>query len=167
MGQNCSPAHPLPSFFNVILKHWTSQIPEKWFYIPSSEVTYPTFGTGASSSKVSWEKWYVSSQQSRSWDHFSGGLQQFALEKPPCHHRKPQLLYRNDEMGPLAYISTAWEAVPYKSPEARRCWKLGAKWLIATYSSRRFGVGLFTQIVVVICKRGKCPPKMPESFRFI
>ncbi|CAE7234660.1 MPPbeta [Symbiodinium natans] len=29
-----------------------------------------------------------------------------------------QLLYRNDEMGPLAYISTGWEAVPWKSPDA-------------------------------------------------
>merc|ERR1711988_1841639 len=26
--------------------------------------------------------------------------------------------YRNDEMGPLAYISVGWEAVPWKSPDA-------------------------------------------------
>lgn len=42
---------------------------------------------------------------------------------PKSYSTKPyfcgaQLLYRNDEMGPLAYISTAWEAVPYKSPDA-------------------------------------------------
>jgi len=42
---------------------------------------------------------------------------------PKIYSTKPyfcgaQLLYRNDEMGPLAYISTAWEAVPYKSPDA-------------------------------------------------
>eukprot|EP00933_Yihiella_yeosuensis_P033015 TRINITY_DN26715_c0_g1_i1.p1 TRINITY_DN26715_c0_g1~~TRINITY_DN26715_c0_g1_i1.p1 ORF type:complete len:466 (-),score=131.73 TRINITY_DN26715_c0_g1_i1:69-1466(-) len=29
-----------------------------------------------------------------------------------------ELLYRNDEMGPLAYISLAFEAVPWKSPDA-------------------------------------------------
>merc|ERR1711920_785485 len=29
-----------------------------------------------------------------------------------------ELLYRNDEMGPTAYISVAWEAVPWKSPDA-------------------------------------------------
>jgi len=29
-----------------------------------------------------------------------------------------ELLYRNDEMGPLAYISVGWEAVPWKSPDA-------------------------------------------------
>lgn len=28
------------------------------------------------------------------------------------------LVYRNDEMGPLAYISMGWEAVPLKSPDA-------------------------------------------------
>merc|ERR1712014_464006 len=37
--------------------------------------------------------------------------------------RKPyfcgaELLYRNDEMGPTAYISVGWEAVPWKSPDA-------------------------------------------------
>eukprot|EP00435_Cladocopium_sp_Y103_P063654 s91_g25.t1 len=42
---------------------------------------------------------------------------------PKVYSTKPyfcgaQLLYRNDEMGPLAYIATAWEAVPYKSPDA-------------------------------------------------
>ncbi|CAE8605125.1 unnamed protein product [Polarella glacialis] len=29
-----------------------------------------------------------------------------------------ELIYRNDEMGPLAYISVGWEAVPWKSPDA-------------------------------------------------
>jgi len=29
-----------------------------------------------------------------------------------------ELLYRNDEMGPLAYLSVGWEAVPWKSPDA-------------------------------------------------
>ncbi|CEM05771.1 unnamed protein product [Vitrella brassicaformis CCMP3155] len=29
-----------------------------------------------------------------------------------------QLLYRNDEMGPTAYIAVAWEGVPWKSPDA-------------------------------------------------
>eukprot|EP00440_Ansanella_granifera_P016057 gb/GFBE01017442.1/.p1 GENE.gb/GFBE01017442.1/~~gb/GFBE01017442.1/.p1 ORF type:complete len:466 (+),score=139.63 gb/GFBE01017442.1/:1-1398(+) len=29
-----------------------------------------------------------------------------------------ELLYRNDEMGPLAYVSVGWEAVPWKSPDA-------------------------------------------------
>ncbi|CAE7535930.1 MPPbeta [Symbiodinium pilosum] len=42
---------------------------------------------------------------------------------PRVYSTKPyfcgaQLLYRNDEMGPLAYISTGWEAVPWKSPDA-------------------------------------------------
>ncbi|CAE8607431.1 unnamed protein product [Polarella glacialis] len=29
-----------------------------------------------------------------------------------------ELIYRNDEMGPLAYISVGWEAVPWRSPDA-------------------------------------------------
>jgi len=29
-----------------------------------------------------------------------------------------ELIYRNDEMGPTAYISVGWEAVPWKSPDA-------------------------------------------------
>jgi processing peptidase subunit beta len=29
-----------------------------------------------------------------------------------------ELQYRNDEMGPLAYISVGWEAVPWRSPDA-------------------------------------------------
>lgn len=29
-----------------------------------------------------------------------------------------ELLYRNDEMGPTAYISVGWESVPWKSPDA-------------------------------------------------
>jgi len=29
-----------------------------------------------------------------------------------------ELLYRNDEMGPTAYISAGWESVPWKSPDA-------------------------------------------------
>lgn len=29
-----------------------------------------------------------------------------------------ELIYRNDEMGPLAYISVGWEGVPWKSPDA-------------------------------------------------
>jgi len=29
-----------------------------------------------------------------------------------------ELLYRNDEMGPTAYISVGWEAVPWRSPDA-------------------------------------------------
>jgi len=29
-----------------------------------------------------------------------------------------ELLYRNDEMGPTAYISAGWEGVPWKSPDA-------------------------------------------------
>jgi processing peptidase subunit beta len=29
-----------------------------------------------------------------------------------------ELLYRNDEMGPTAYIAVGWEAVPWKSPDA-------------------------------------------------
>lgn len=29
-----------------------------------------------------------------------------------------ELLYRNDEMGPIAHVSVAWEGVPYKSPDA-------------------------------------------------
>ncbi|CAJ1364525.1 unnamed protein product, partial [Effrenium voratum] len=42
---------------------------------------------------------------------------------PRIYDTKPyfcgaQLLYRNDEMGPLAYISTGWEAVPWRSPDA-------------------------------------------------
>eukprot|EP00913_Durusdinium_trenchii_P008341 g7835.t1 len=42
---------------------------------------------------------------------------------PKVYGSKPyfcgaMLLYRNDEMGPLAYISIGWEAVPYKSPDA-------------------------------------------------
>lgn len=29
-----------------------------------------------------------------------------------------ELLYRNDEMGPLAYVSVGWEGVPWRSPDA-------------------------------------------------
>merc|ERR1712151_836431 len=29
-----------------------------------------------------------------------------------------ELIYRNDEMGPTAYISAGWEGVPWKSPDA-------------------------------------------------
>merc|ERR1719433_1694413 len=29
-----------------------------------------------------------------------------------------ELIYRNDEMGPTAYVSVGWEGVPWKSPEA-------------------------------------------------
>eukprot|EP00931_Biecheleriopsis_adriatica_P114602 TRINITY_DN90526_c0_g1_i1.p1 TRINITY_DN90526_c0_g1~~TRINITY_DN90526_c0_g1_i1.p1 ORF type:complete len:468 (+),score=107.91 TRINITY_DN90526_c0_g1_i1:65-1468(+) len=29
-----------------------------------------------------------------------------------------ELIYRNDEMGPLAYVSVGWEAVPWRSPDA-------------------------------------------------
>merc|ERR1712151_1062706 len=29
-----------------------------------------------------------------------------------------ELIYRNDEMGPTAYISVGWEGVPHKSPDA-------------------------------------------------
>jgi len=29
-----------------------------------------------------------------------------------------ELIYRNDEMGPTAYISVGWEAVPWRSPDA-------------------------------------------------
>lgn len=29
-----------------------------------------------------------------------------------------ELIYRNDEMGPLAYISMGWESVPWRSPDA-------------------------------------------------
>jgi len=29
-----------------------------------------------------------------------------------------ELIYRNDEMGPTAYIAVGWEAVPWKSPDA-------------------------------------------------
>eukprot|EP00931_Biecheleriopsis_adriatica_P029722 TRINITY_DN175_c0_g1_i2.p1 TRINITY_DN175_c0_g1~~TRINITY_DN175_c0_g1_i2.p1 ORF type:complete len:466 (+),score=120.88 TRINITY_DN175_c0_g1_i2:71-1468(+) len=29
-----------------------------------------------------------------------------------------ELLYRNDEMGPTAYVSVGWEAVPWRSPDA-------------------------------------------------
>jgi len=41
----------------------------------------------------------------------------------PAFEQKPyfcgaELVYRNDEMGPLAYVSVGWEAVPWKSPDA-------------------------------------------------
>merc|ERR1719284_920546 len=41
----------------------------------------------------------------------------------PVNSMKPyfcgaELLYRNDEMGPTAYIAVGWEAVPWKSPDA-------------------------------------------------
>merc|ERR1719188_2500315 len=29
-----------------------------------------------------------------------------------------ELIYRNDEMGPTAYVAVGWEAVPWKSPDA-------------------------------------------------
>lgn len=29
-----------------------------------------------------------------------------------------ELMYRNDEMGPTAYVSVGWEGVPYRSPDA-------------------------------------------------
>lgn len=42
---------------------------------------------------------------------------------PPVYTDKPyfcgaELIYRNDEMGPLAYVSVGWEGVPLKSPDA-------------------------------------------------
>jgi len=42
---------------------------------------------------------------------------------PPAAATKPyfcgaELIYRNDEMGPTAYISVGWEGVPWKSPDA-------------------------------------------------
>mmetsp|Transcript_5779 Transcript_5779/g.15568 ORF Transcript_5779/g.15568 Transcript_5779/m.15568 type:complete len:474 (-) Transcript_5779:402-1823(-) len=42
---------------------------------------------------------------------------------PAAYGEKPyfcgaELIYRNDEMGPTAYISVGWEAVPWKSPDA-------------------------------------------------
>merc|ERR1712232_708144 len=41
----------------------------------------------------------------------------------PIYNTKPyfcgaELIYRNDEMGPTAYISVGWESVPWKSPDA-------------------------------------------------
>jgi len=41
----------------------------------------------------------------------------------PVYDSKPyfcgaELIYRNDEMGPTAYISVGWEAVPWRSPDA-------------------------------------------------
>mmetsp|Transcript_32827 Transcript_32827/g.69889 ORF Transcript_32827/g.69889 Transcript_32827/m.69889 type:complete len:467 (+) Transcript_32827:58-1458(+) len=41
----------------------------------------------------------------------------------PIYGTKPyfcgaELIYRNDEMGPTAYISVGWESVPWKSPDA-------------------------------------------------
>merc|ERR1719265_1682368 len=49
-----------------------------------------------------------------------GGLK--AAEPTPAG-RKPyfcgaELIYRNDEMGPTAYVSVGWEGVPFKSPDA-------------------------------------------------
>eukprot|EP00416_Gambierdiscus_australes_P033613 CAMPEP_0171110426 /NCGR_PEP_ID=MMETSP0766_2-20121228/71340_1 /TAXON_ID=439317 /ORGANISM="Gambierdiscus australes, Strain CAWD 149" /LENGTH=465 /DNA_ID=CAMNT_0011572289 /DNA_START=43 /DNA_END=1440 /DNA_ORIENTATION=- len=49
-----------------------------------------------------------------------GGVQ---AGTPPAGALKPyfcgaELIYRNDEMGPTAYISVGWEAVPWRSPDA-------------------------------------------------
>jgi processing peptidase subunit beta len=38
------------------------------------------------------------------------------MEKP--YFCGAELIYRNDEMGPTAYIACGWEAVPWKSPDA-------------------------------------------------
>jgi processing peptidase subunit beta len=53
----------------------------------------------------------------------SGALGGVKAGAPEAHDQKPyfcgaELTYRNDEMGPLAYISVGWEAVPWKSPDA-------------------------------------------------
>merc|ERR1712060_700506 len=42
---------------------------------------------------------------------------------PPVFEERPyfcgaELIYRNDEMGPTAYITVGWEGVPWKSPDA-------------------------------------------------
>merc|ERR1719171_1144750 len=42
---------------------------------------------------------------------------------PTIYDSKPyfcgaELIYRNDEMGPTAYVSVGWEGVPYKSQDA-------------------------------------------------
>merc|ERR1712176_1203277 len=49
-----------------------------------------------------------------------GGIKSGAT---PVGQTKPyfcgaELIYRNDEMGPTAYIAVGWEAVPWKSPDA-------------------------------------------------
>lgn len=44
------------------------------------------------------------------------GTPALGLEKP--YFCGAELLYRNDEMGPTAYICAGWEAVPWRSPDA-------------------------------------------------
>jgi len=46
---------------------------------------------------------------------------------PHAVHTKPyfcgaELIYRNDEMGPTAYVSVGWEGVPHRSPDAIAFW---------------------------------------------
>lgn len=53
----------------------------------------------------------------------AGALGGVAKGVPQAFEQKPyfcgaELVYRNDEMGPIAYLSVGWEAVPWKSPDA-------------------------------------------------
>merc|ERR1719188_2322269 len=48
-----------------------------------------------------------------------------------------ELIYRNDEMGPTAYVAVGWEAVPWRSPDAVTFMVMQA--LIGSYKK---GVGL-------------------------
>merc|ERR550532_616419 len=45
-----------------------------------------------------------------------GGQARIGTTKP--YFCGAELIYRNDEMGPTAYISVGWESVPWKSPDA-------------------------------------------------
>lgn len=45
-----------------------------------------------------------------------GGIPRPVSDKP--YFCGAELIYRNDEMGPTAYISIGWEGVPWKSPDA-------------------------------------------------
>eukprot|EP00927_Polykrikos_kofoidii_P047813 TRINITY_DN420_c0_g1_i12.p1 TRINITY_DN420_c0_g1~~TRINITY_DN420_c0_g1_i12.p1 ORF type:complete len:465 (+),score=72.78 TRINITY_DN420_c0_g1_i12:68-1462(+) len=56
---------------------------------------------------------------------------------PPAYQNKPyfcgsELLYRNDEMGPTAYICLGFESVPWKSPDAITFMVM--QWIIGKYT---------------------------------
>jgi processing peptidase subunit beta len=46
----------------------------------------------------------------------TAGTPQIGTQKP--YFCGADLLYRNDEMGPTAYVSVGWEGVPHRSPDA-------------------------------------------------
>merc|ERR1712094_134116 len=54
-------------------------------------------------------------RRSKAWG-VKGGSGPAVADKP--YFCGAELIYRNDEMGPTAYMSVGWEGVPWRSPDA-------------------------------------------------